>query len=87
MPTDPVQNPTEWPRGLDERSYWWGVLIGLQAAAALVTRGGGAGDIEAQAADVKRHAARGLPSAAADAEWRSWMVELEMQAWERSRAA
>lgn len=60
-------------------SYRLGMEIGLQSALCAKNRS----EIEACLKQVQRAKERRAPNG--EAEWQAWMVELEMQRWERDR--
>jgi hypothetical protein len=68
---------------MDQDSYWMGVEVGLRAAEVVLQRGGNLADVVKQRRDVETHQKRrrGPPASGADAEWHSWMVELELRSW------
>lgn len=66
---------------LHNSSYFWGLEIGLQTALCCKSRE----DIQECLNKVQVAAKRRPKSPAGEAEWRSWMIELEMQSWEKNQ--
>lgn len=86
----PEHQTTAEPSSEELRDWFWhGVVIGLATAKAMLGDGRSLGfqyfaRIEAQIDRIKMSTIKPDNSADGEREWQSWMIELELQSWERA---